>query len=72
MEIEEDSLQGETLRGFIATLSKVPKFHTLRVRGVVQGYMVGVLIDGWKPTTSLMQHGCLSGVFRQINLRDSP
>ena len=27
-------------------LSGVPRFHTLRVRGVVQDHRVGVLIDG--------------------------
>ena len=43
---EEESLQGDTLEGVIATLSGVPRFHTLRVRGVVQGHRVGVLIDG--------------------------
>ena len=46
MAVEEESLQGETPGGVIATLSGVPRFHTLRVRGVVQGHMVGVLIDG--------------------------
>ena len=43
---EEESQQGDTSEGFIATLSGVPRFHTLRVRGVVQGHRVGVLIDG--------------------------
>ena len=43
---EEESLQGDTPEGVIATLSGVPRFHTLRVRGVVQGHRVGVLIDG--------------------------
>ena len=46
-EVEEESLQGEAPEGVIATLSRVPRFHTLRVRGVVQGHRVGVLIDGW-------------------------
>ena len=46
MAVEEESLQGEPLGGVIATLSVVPRFHTLRVRGVVQGHKVGVLIDG--------------------------
>ena len=32
---EEDSHQGDTLEGVIATLSGVPRFHILRVRGVV-------------------------------------
>ena len=45
MVVEEESLQGEPLGGVIATLSGVPRFHTLRVRGVVQGHRVGVLID---------------------------
>ena len=27
-------------------LSRVPRFHTLRVRGIVQGHRVGALIDG--------------------------
>ena len=44
--VEEESLQGDTLEGFIATLSGVPRFHTLKVKGVVQGHRVGVLIDG--------------------------
>ena len=69
--VEEESLQGETPEGVIATLSEVPRFHTLRVRGVVQVHKVGVLIDGEKPSTSLMQHGWLSKVFKKINLRDS-
>ena len=43
---KEQSLQGESQGGVIATLSGVPRFHTLRVRGVVQGHRVGVLIDG--------------------------
>ena len=42
----EESLQEESKGGVIATLSGVPSFHTLRVKGVVQGHMVGVLIDG--------------------------
>ena len=32
---KEDSHQGDALEGVIATLSGVPRFHTLRVRGVV-------------------------------------
>ena len=32
---EEESLQGDTPEGVIATLSGVPRFHTLRVKGVV-------------------------------------
>ena len=43
---EEESLQGDIPEGVIATLSGVPRFHTLRVRGVVEGHRVGVLIDG--------------------------
>ena len=43
---EEESLQGDTPEGVIAMLSGVPRFHTLRVKGVVQGHKVGVLIDG--------------------------
>ena len=27
-------------------MSGVPRFHTLQVRGVVQGHRIGVLIDG--------------------------
>ena len=46
MAVEEESLQGETPKGVIATLSRVPRFHTLRVRGVMQSHRVGVLIDG--------------------------
>ena len=42
----EESLQGDTPEGVIATLSGVPRFYTLRVRGIVQGHGVGVLIDG--------------------------
>ena len=49
---EEESHQGDTPEGVIATLSRVPRFHTLRVRGVVQGHRVGVLIDGEPPTIS--------------------
>ena len=43
---EEESLQGDTPEGVIATLSGVPRFHTLRIKGVVQGHKVGVLVDG--------------------------
>ena len=43
---EESPLQGESKGGAISTLSGVPTFHTLRVRGVRQGHRVGVLIDG--------------------------
>ena len=32
---EEESHQGDTLEGVIATLFGVPRFHTLRVRAVV-------------------------------------
>ena len=32
---EEESLEGDTPEGVIATLFGVPRFHTLRVRGVV-------------------------------------
>ena len=46
---EEESLQWDTPKGVIATLSGVPRFHTLRVREVVQGHRVGVLID-WEAT----------------------
>ena len=44
--VEEESLQGETPGGVIATLSEVPRFHTVRIKGVVQGHKVCVLIDG--------------------------
>ena len=43
---EEESIQGDTLEGVIATLSGVCRFHTLRVGGVVHGHRVGVLVDG--------------------------
>ena len=46
MAVEEESLQEESPGGVTATLSGLPKFHTLRVKGVVQGHRVGVLIDG--------------------------
>ena len=36
-EVEEESLQRDTPEGVIATLSGVPRFYTVRVRGVVQG-----------------------------------
>ena len=32
----EESLRGDTPEGVIATLSGVPRFHTLRVRGIVR------------------------------------
>ena len=72
MAVEEESLQGESPGGVNVTLSEVPRFHTLGVRTVVQGHKVGVLIDWGKPTTSLMQYGWLSGVYKQRNLKDSP
>ena len=43
---EEESLHGDTPEGVISTLSRVPRFHTIRVRGIVQGHRVGLLIDG--------------------------
>ena len=46
MIVEEELLHGEAPGGVIATLSRVPRFHTLRVKGVAQGHRVGVLIDG--------------------------
>ena len=45
MVVEEESLQGLAPRGVISTLFGVPRFHTLKVRGVVHGHGVGVLID---------------------------
>jgi hypothetical protein len=36
----------EVKSGAIATLSGVPRFHTFRVHGVLQGQCVTVLIDG--------------------------
>ena len=33
--IKEESLQGDTTEGVIATLYGVPRFHTLRVRRIV-------------------------------------
>ena len=45
-EAEEESLQGDTPEGVIATLSGFPRFHTLEVRGVVQSHRVGVLVNG--------------------------
>ena len=38
--------QGDISGGVIATMSGITRFHTFRVRGVVQGRRVGVLIDG--------------------------
>ena len=32
---EEESLQGDTPKGVIATLFRVPRFHNIKVRGVV-------------------------------------
>ena len=43
---EEESLEAETPEKVIATLSEVPRFNILKVRGVVQGHRVGVLIYG--------------------------
>ena len=60
--VEEESLQGDTPKGVIATLSGVPRFHTLKVRGVVEGHRIGVFIDGVQPTISFMQHGCINEV----------
>jgi hypothetical protein len=42
----DEQFQDDVKGGVIATLSGVPRFHTFRVRGVVQGHRVGVLIDG--------------------------
>ena len=33
-------------KGTIATMTGIPRFHTLQIRGTVQGHRVGVLIDG--------------------------
>ena len=38
--------EGQPSRGTIATMTRVPRFHTLRIKGTVQGHRVGVLIDG--------------------------
>ena len=43
---EEEQQQAETQEGVIATLSGIPRFHTFRVRGVLQGQRCTVLIDG--------------------------
>ena len=54
-EYYQDQEQGETPKtvdegqpsgGTIATMTGVPRFHTLRIRGTVQGHKVGVLING--------------------------
>ena len=42
---EEEQHQAETQEGVIATLSGIPRFHTFRVRGVLQGQRCTVLID---------------------------
>jgi hypothetical protein len=42
----EEQPHEEVKSGAIATLSSVPRFHTFRIRGVVQGQRVTVLIDG--------------------------
>lgn len=36
-------------RGIIASLSGIPRFHTFRMRGGVQGHRVTVLVDGGAP-----------------------
>ena len=51
----QDQEQGETLEtikewypsgGTITTMTGVPRFHTIQIRGTIQGHRVGVLIDG--------------------------
>jgi hypothetical protein len=42
----EEKPHEEVQSGSIVTLSSVPRFHTFRTRGVVQGQWVTVLIDG--------------------------
>jgi len=42
--LELDSAAGEKVT--LASISRVPKFNTFRMRGVLQGQRVSVLIDG--------------------------
>jgi hypothetical protein len=42
-EVEQASME---TRGVIASLSGIPRFHTFRMRGGVQGHRVTVLVDG--------------------------
>jgi hypothetical protein len=42
-EAEQASMEN---RGTIASLSGIPRFHTFRMRGGVQGHRVTVLVDG--------------------------
>jgi hypothetical protein len=52
---ELDYVAGE--KATLASISGVPKFNTFRMRGVLQGQRVSVLIDGGAShRISLMQH----------------
>ena len=42
----ETVVEGQDLGGTIATMTGVPRFHTLQIKGTIQGHRVGVLIDG--------------------------
>jgi hypothetical protein len=44
--LDDEQPHEEVKGGTIATLSGVPRFHTFRIRGVLQGQRVTVLIDG--------------------------
>ena len=45
-ETSETVDEGQASGGTIANMTGVPRFHTLQIRGTVQGHRVGVLIDG--------------------------
>jgi hypothetical protein len=44
--LEQAPLQDSPKEVTIATLSRVPKYYTFRVRGIVQGQRVTTLVDG--------------------------
>jgi hypothetical protein len=43
---EDESRREKPKKVVIATLSRVPKYYTFRIRGVVQGHRITALIDG--------------------------
>ena len=44
--VEEEQIMGQDSMATLASISGVPKYNTFRMRGVLQGQRVSVLIDG--------------------------
>jgi hypothetical protein len=46
IDTEEEQITGQDNMATLASISGVPKYNTFRMRGVLQGHRVSVLIDG--------------------------